>query len=759
MLKFFLNKLRTLRWFIFLAVFFSTFIVFIGVTSISSLLYESLMDEQANQLVEQLEALPEAIRPQITLPNITTEVRLTYIGTFALYSFIFLIIAFIFSHFAIRKINQSIKAFSQQINQIQTGQDLQNFNPTQLNFIFNELNLAFNNISALARQLGQVLNDKSQLEVETSLLSKLVIKNTRLDNWQEYIKGIFIDIHKTLAFDFISVYLTEKSQPKLIIYWFAETDQITELEAEKLLQEQLKNTTQAQHSLTGLSIVHQYLTDQTRKNTLTQPSFLVSHLEKEPQIGFIQGIFIHSPAMNDLSLRLRINSLLVLLVNLLGASRAISGYTQKLETAINLSEQENAMAAEVLYGHLLVKNTDQLAGINYQICSSSRFSGDVIQVKRSPSGSTFILVADATGHGLSATITVMPVISVFNAMVQKGYQLPFILSEMNKHLVRDLPDDRFVAALLIEINPSQQEVSIWNGAMPPALLMNNEGQLVEKFNSKNMALGILDEAMFESTPELLSLPKDGQLFLYSDGLIEQENPNQKAFGYKKLINALQHPTKNNTLTNLINSVLNFAQLKEPDDDISLCQIDFTQLEVTTQEFNARTLLCDSLDTPFEWQMKIYGSKLAKQSLPALCNEFMQAQGLSMPLKRWAFNVVHELVQLVIETNLLELPANSASESTPSTEDLQQVKRQALENLSDDYYLNLKFQGSLKDCNQPCPSSCIAITSAAPCLLIEVSDNAKGKSSLVEEASLASLRALSDQVIVSEQGHCIQVRVG
>ena len=679
------------------------------------------MAEQASNLAEQLKALPIEKRPEITLPNITSEVRLTYIGAFVLYSFIFLTIAFIFSHFAIRRINLSIEDFSQQINQIQTGQDLQKFNPSKLNFIFNELNDAFSNISALARQLGQVLNDKSQLEVEAKLLSKLVIKNTRLDDWQDYIQGVFVDIHKTLPFDFISVYLTENKQQKLIIYWFGDTNQVAELETEKLLQAQLIQANTSGH-LNNLEVIHQYLTDQPLQHYKAEPKFLVSHLEKEPQVGFIQGVFIHSAAMNDLSLRLRINSLLVLLLNLLGSSRAISGYTHKLEMAIDQTEQENAMAAEVLYGHLLVKNTDQLAGINYQICSSSRFSGDIIQVKRSPTGSTFILVADATGHGLSATITIMPVISVFNAMVQKGYQLPFILSEMNKHLVRDLPDDRFVAALFVEINPNQQEVSIWNGAMPAALLMSSEGQLIAQFNSRHMALGILDETLFESSPETLPLPQEGQLILYSDGLIEQENPDQKAFGYKKLIHALQHPTKNNALNNLINSVLNFAQLDEPDDDISICQIDFNKITSEPLLSNHKNLLIDGFTTPFEWQMKVYGEKITQQSLAALCNEFMQAQGLSQPIRRCVFTLIHQLVEKVIEANLL------------------------INNLNDDNYLQLKLEGRLPE-------------KATPYLLVEVSDNATGLSSLVEDVNLAKVCTLANQVTVLQQGHLIQVRLG
>lgn len=755
MIKIFLQKIRTLRWFFFLAVFFSTSIVFIGVTAISSLLYESLMAEQASYITEQLMAQPPEQRSDIKLLSVTTEVRLAYIGTFILYSFIFIVIAFLFSHFAIRRINQSIEEFSQQINQIQTGRDLQNFNPNNLNFIFNELNQAFDNISGLARQLGRVLNDKNLLEIKASLLSKLVIKNIRLNDWDNYISDIFIDISNTLPFDFICVYLTEKNQATLKVFWSAGASQTLEFETERLLSEQIKLPNNSEKK--SLIIQHHHLSGHLAKNFVPNKLSMMKHLERQPQVGDVQGVFIHSSTMHDVALRLKIDSILVVLLNLLGSSRAIGGYTQQLEKAIHLSEQENAMAAEVLYGHLLVKNTDELAGINYKICSSSRFSGDIIQVKRSPSGSTFILVADATGHGLSATITVMPIISVFNAMVQKGYQLPFILNEMNKHLLRDLPDDRFVAAVLVELDPAHNEVSIWNGAMPPVIQLTPQGEVVAAFHSKHMALGILDEVMFDSTPERLSLPKNGHLIVYSDGLVEQENTHQQAFGNERLIQQLQQQIANDPINSIINTVLNYAQLKQPDDDISLCQIDFSNTDSEKKTTNTMPL-CHNLNAPFEWQIKIYGQQIAQQSLSALCNEFMQTQGLSMPIKRWAFSIIHELVQTVIDINLLKLTLakynhlDSDSSKAPTWE-YHSKKHLALNSLDNGHYLQLKFQGSIKDCTN------LTSNPEKPCLVIEINDNAEGVSRLMEEGYLANIHALADQVTVSQQGHHIRVSVG
>ena len=199
--------------------------------------------------------------------------------------------------------------------------------------------------------------------------------------------------------------------------------------------------------------------------------------------------------------------------------------------------------------------------------------------------------------------------------------------------------------------------------------------------------------------------------------------------------------------------LDYAEIKQPDDDISLCQIDLANID-SEKKLTRKTPLCHDLEAPFEWQIKIYGQQIAQQSLPALCNEFMQVQGLSMQVKRWAFSIVHQLVQTVIDTNFLKLSSDKIKVLNLDIEeknnwDYNQKKHFALYNLSNHYYLQLKFQGNTQDtCNQ----------AKNPCFIIEISDNLENPSSLMEENSLANIRALADEVIVSKQGHHIQVSI-
>ncbi|WP_114416469.1 PP2C family protein-serine/threonine phosphatase [Marinospirillum perlucidum] len=365
-----------------------------------------------------------------------------------------------------------------------------------------------------------------------------------------------------------------------------------------------------------------------------------------------------------------------------------------LETALEESEHEDSMAAEILYGHLIDKNADDPLGVTHSIRSSSNFSGDIVLVRRSPSGSIFVLLADATGHGLSATITIMPVISVFDAMVNKGHRMPFILREMNKRLLNDLPDDRFVAATLIELDPMDQELRLWNGAMPQSLLVNAQGEVLQSFQSRHMALGILDDQLFETSAERLPLPQDGYLLSMSDGLLEQVNGEDDSFGEKRLLDKLRQLQPDNYITGLLEAVEDHSRQAIPDDDISLVLMDFDRLKSRLSpaegcQFTDLNLPRD----PFEWKIKVQGEQLINEALPALTHDFLQTLGMDTPLIQRIFTVAHELTSWVLHSNILELSPNLKSQllETKGEAGLQyyyQQRREALERLPADSFLEL-----------------------------------------------------------------------
>lgn len=167
------------------------------------------------------------------------------------------------------------------------------------------------------------------------------------------------------------------------------------------------------------------------------------------------------------------------------------------------------------------------------------FSGDLLCAARSPDGTLQVLLADASGHGLPAALTALPMTQIFYGMSGKGFPLASIAAELNRKLQAILPVERFVAATLAAIDVRNQSVEVWNGGNPEALYIDAAGQVLQRWPSRHPPLGILDEAGFSPVTETLKCDVAGELVLCSDGLVEAQSPAGQFLGLEGLARLLR----------------------------------------------------------------------------------------------------------------------------------------------------------------------------------------------------------------------------
>ncbi|MFN3594347.1 MAG: response regulator, partial [Thiobacillaceae bacterium] len=147
--------------------------------------------------------------------------------------------------------------------------------------------------------------------------------------------------------------------------------------------------------------------------------------------------------------------------------RELFDYAEELARWQTRQRSENELARHVMARLTQAEaRTDPLVQIYGR--PADHFSGDLICVARTPADVLHILVADATGHGLAAALSAMPLPPVFYGMTAKGFSLAAIASELNRKLKRLLPADRFVAATLAAVDVSEQTIEVWNGGNPSA---------------------------------------------------------------------------------------------------------------------------------------------------------------------------------------------------------------------------------------------------------------------------------------------------
>ncbi|MGQ9686027.1 MAG: PP2C family protein-serine/threonine phosphatase [Thiobacillaceae bacterium] len=202
------------------------------------------------------------------------------------------------------------------------------------------------------------------------------------------------------------------------------------------------------------------------------------------------------------------------------------------------AEQEQATAQAVM--DMMIKSAcTEEPGLSLWLEPAARFSGDLVIASRSRFGHLYVLQADSMGHGLTAALPLLPIAHIFRDMSERGICLPAIAHEMNAILQRQLPRGFFVCATLAAIDRRNRTVEVWNGGNPAALLVNEQGEVVRRFASNHLPLGILPPERFQAdTCGWQVQSGQASLVLHSDGLIEARNPAGEPFGEARLLAAL-----------------------------------------------------------------------------------------------------------------------------------------------------------------------------------------------------------------------------
>lgn len=253
------------------------------------------------------------------------------------------------------------------------------------------------------------------------------------------------------------------------------------------------------------------------------------------------------------------------------------GMQRTLETYHDEREAENTLAVQILE-QLMQRPGLADPLLHYWMSPANYFSGDIVAAARSNDGRYHALLADATGHGLAAAISVLPVLSLFYDAVECGIPLTQILAKINGQLRETLPVGRFVACSGVCVDVAQGKAELWLGGMPAAWLLAATGQVLQEFRSPYLPLGIDVFDWREMPSQTIEIPDaGGQLVLFSDGLIESQNAGGEPFGVARLQAALAAAPADQRIAAVQEAVNAHRGACEPHDDITLLLIDLPAL--------------------------------------------------------------------------------------------------------------------------------------------------------------------------------------
>ncbi len=320
--------------------------------------------------------------------------------------------------------------------------------------------------------------------------------------------------------------------------------------------------------------------------------------------------------------------------------------------------QHEQEVAEKIFSKLMQQGETDLPMVNIFRESAATFNGDICLVTRQPSGVIYLLVGDFTGHGLAAALGALPATQIFYAMSNKGFSIDEIIIEINQRLKSLLPTGMFLAASVLQLDPSTSTASIWHGGLPDIIMVSGQDRSMTKLSSKHLPLGVVDKSSLHFQPEHIKLSDNDRIIIYSDGLIETFNKKGEIFGMERLERVISEAgdTDNSYIDIIISDLEDFRKDVMSHDDVSvvefICDDRFYSNEVIANEKS-------SPDEPRKWEMTfVFGYDLlgAFDPLPIMMNVLRDIQGLQK-YKEDLFLILSELYVNALDYGILHLDSS------------------------------------------------------------------------------------------------------
>lgn len=261
----------------------------------------------------------------------------------------------------------------------------------------------------------------------------------------------------------------------------------------------------------------------------------------------------------------------------MAASQAIlQSERAQLESFVKETEEELRLAQRI-QRQFLPSSVPQLPCLEIYGQSDPAVwtSGDYFDYLTLGDGSTTILVADVSGHGLGPALLMSSTRASFRGIAPTTGNLGELLTRGNRAVVDAVSESEFVTALAVQYEPQTQTLS-FAAAGHAGYLIRGDGSF-ELLEGEAPPLGILPE--LEIVAHTRSPVSEGDiLLLVTDGIVETRNKEGEMLGESLMLSTVnEHHDKpaKEIVAQLFQATRDFAGTEPQHDDITAVVVKFT----------------------------------------------------------------------------------------------------------------------------------------------------------------------------------------
>jgi serine phosphatase RsbU (regulator of sigma subunit) len=235
-------------------------------------------------------------------------------------------------------------------------------------------------------------------------------------------------------------------------------------------------------------------------------------------------------------------------------------------------EQELQVARRIQHASL-PKEVPELEG--WQVTPYYRpareVGGDFYDFHELDDGRLALVVGDATGKGVPATLVMSSTRSMLRAVARASNSPGEVLEQVNDLLLTDIPPNMFVTCFYAILEPKSGRLDCANAGHDLPYVHHGDG--AEELRARGMPLGLMPGMSYEQQ-EIVLDAGDCALF-YSDGLVEAHDPKGKMFGFPRLRELVAEHGEEGSLGDLLlEELYSFVgEGWEQEDDITLLTLE------------------------------------------------------------------------------------------------------------------------------------------------------------------------------------------
>jgi len=238
---------------------------------------------------------------------------------------------------------------------------------------------------------------------------------------------------------------------------------------------------------------------------------------------------------------------------------------RRLESELELSQ--------IVQRALLPQNTPVISGV--EVAAFSRpaeiIGGDYFDFFKFRDGTHGLVIADVSGHGVSAGMLMSSLQTALRTMAPDTDSPAEILERINRFYIHNINFSTFVTVFLARFDPASLELTYVNAGHNPPAIHRRENNEIAWLMPTGPAIGLAE--FFHPRTESVTLAKGDSLLLYTDGVTEVLNmAGDEQFGQNRLADLIMQGadlTAPDILQTILQQASAFGESKSLADDVTM----------------------------------------------------------------------------------------------------------------------------------------------------------------------------------------------